>query len=795
MSSVHGSLPRGFLLKDRYAIEAPIGKGGFGTVYLALDTRLSSKRVVVKFLREAIDRDSWFYKKYRQEVEALSRIEHPGVLSVLDTGETSEGMPYIVTPFVNGVTLRSQLSPQGMELKRAARIIRQAAAAIDAAHEAHVYHRDLKPENILLQTLPDEQEHVILIDFGIATVRGTSGETETIHTLISGSTEYMAPEQLMGEPQAASDIYALGVITYEMITGRRPYEAASPAKLYSMQAAGSPARPGELRPDLPPAIDAIIFKALSFDSSQRFDRAREFADAFEASLAGAPFSDSGHLPTTTAPPETASWLTRRRAAAAVLGTSVAAIGGWQLLQRFTTGPRIESVAILPFVNVTAAQDVEYVSDGLTESLINNLGQISDLRVMSRSAVFPYKGSGQNPQSIGRSLNVRAVLTGRVTLSGQTLTVTTELVDVSTNQHLWGQSYRRKLSEIAAVQEDIAQEIAQRLRLQLSPREKTLIARRHTNDAEAHRLYMLGLYHWNKRTQPDLLKATELFQSAVSRDSRYALAYVGISNCYALRSGAMPPKEAFGKAREAAGKALELDDGLAEAHASMAFINLYHDWNWIETEKQYRRAIELNTSYPTAHSMYGMYLIAMKRFDEAIREMRRALEFDPASWSVNTGLGRALYYARRYPEAEAQQIKTLELNAEFAEARFDLGSTCITLGKYKEGIEHLKRGLAAGGTNAGVLAHLVWATAKSGDRTGAAEYFKALEEVAAKRYVSPYIMAIAREALGQREEALKALNQGVEDRAWAMIMLDVDPKFDGLRGDPRFQDVLRRVGLT
>jgi Tfp pilus assembly protein PilF len=258
---------------------------------------------------------------------------------------------------------------------------------------------------------------------------------------------------------------------------------------------------------------------------------------------------------------------------------------------------------------------------------------------------------------------------------------------------------------------------------------------------------------------------------------------------------MSPVEAFSQAREAATNALELDDGLAEAHASMAFINLYHDWNWIETEKQYRRAIELNPSYPTAHSMYAMYLIVMKRFDEAVREMRRALEFDPASWSINTGLGRALYYARRYREAEAQLIKTLELNSQFAEARFDLASTCMALGKYKEGIAHLKRGLEAGGTNAGALAHLIWAMAKSGDRMAAADYFKTLEDVAAKRYVSPYFLAIAREALGQREEALKALNQGVEDRSWAMIMLDVDPKFDDLRDDPGFHDVLRRVGLT
>ena len=227
MHSLQGDLPRGFLLKDRYVIDAPLGRGGFGTVYLAQDIRLSSKRVVIKFLREAVDRDSWFYKKYQQEVEALSRIEHPGVLSVLDTGETPDGMPYIVTPFVNGVTLRSQLSPEGMELKRAARILRQVAAAIDAAHDANVYHRDLKPDNILIQRLPDEEEHVILIDFGIATIRRSGGETETMKTMISGSTEYMAPEQLMGEPQAASDIYALGVVAYEMITGERPYKTSS----------------------------------------------------------------------------------------------------------------------------------------------------------------------------------------------------------------------------------------------------------------------------------------------------------------------------------------------------------------------------------------------------------------------------------------------------------------------------------------------------------------------------------------------------------------------------------------
>jgi TolB-like protein/Tfp pilus assembly protein PilF len=402
--------------------------------------------------------------------------------------------------------------------------------------------------------------------------------------------------------------------------------------------------------------------------------------------------------------------------------------------------------------------VEYVSDGLTERLINILGQISDLRVMSRSAVFPYRGSAENPQSIGRTLNVRTVLTGRVTVRDQRLTVTAELLDVGTNEHLRGQSYHGKLLEAAAVQEDIAQEIAQRLRLRLSAREKMLISKRHTNDAEAYQLYLLGLYHWNKRTQPDLLKATEFFQSAVDRDPRYALAYVGLSNCYAMRSGAIPPMQAFGKARAAAGKALELDDMLAEAHASMAFINLYHDWNWIQTEKEYRRAIELNPSYPTAHSMYGMYLIVRKRFDDAVREIRRALEFDPASWSINTGLGRALFYARRYTEAETQFIKTLDLNSEFAEARFDLGSTCIALGRHEEAVAHLQRGLKAAGPNGGALANLVWAAAKLGDRMAAAGYFQTLQDLAAERYVSPYFLAVAREALGQPEQALAELHK-------------------------------------
>jgi serine/threonine-protein kinase len=613
-------------------------------------------------------------------------------------------------------------------------------------------------KRVLLQKLPDEQEHVILLDFGIATVRGTSGETETIKTMVSGSPEYMAPEQLMGEPLAASDIYALGVVAYEMITGRRQYEARSPAKLYSMQAAGSLPRPSELRPVLPEVIDRIVLRALSFHSQERFSRAREIADAFKASIAGAPFNETGRVSQATARQWPSTSLTRRRAAAVVLGTTVAVAGGWDLLEHFTVGLRIASLAVLPFVSAGGAQDVEYVSDGLTERLINILGQISDLRVMSRSAVFPYRGSAENPQSIGRTLNVRTVLTGRVTVRDQRLTVTAELLDVGTNEHLRGQSYHGKLLEAAAVQEDIAQEIAQRLRLRLSAREKMLISKRHTNDAEAYQLYLLGLYHWNKRTQPDLLKATEFFQSAVDRDPRYALAYVGLSNCYAMRSGAIPPMQAFGKARAAAGKALELDDMLAEAHASMAFINLYHDWNWIQTEKEYRRAIELNPSYPTAHSMYGMYLIVRKRFDDAVREIRRALEFDPASWSINTGLGRALFFARRYTEAETQFIKTLDLNSEFAEARFDLGSTCIALGRHEEAVAHLQRGLKAAGPNGGALANLVWAAAKLGDRMAAAGYFQTLQDLAAERYVSPYFLAVAREALGQPEQALAELHK-------------------------------------
>jgi TolB-like protein/DNA-binding winged helix-turn-helix (wHTH) protein/Flp pilus assembly protein TadD len=456
---------------------------------------------------------------------------------------------------------------------------------------------------------------------------------------------------------------------------------------------------------------------------------------------------------------------------------------------------IDSIAVLPFENAAQDPSVEYLSDGITESLINRLSQLSNLKVMSRSSVFRYKGKEQDAQKVGTELTVRAVLTGSVKQIGDQLVITVRLDDAQTNQHIWGEQYVRKFADILNVQSEIAQDVSTNLRVKLTSEAKQQLAKRYTDNVEAYQLYLKGQYEWNKFTQEDLQKSIEYYDQALEKDANYALAYAGLSKSYiVLGTTYLPPNEAFPKAKAYAAKALEIDDTLAEAHVVMGAVRLLHDWNWAEAERELKRAQALNPNHPDAHNLYGYYLKAMGRLDEAKAETKRAQEFDPLSLMINSDVGVDSYYARQYDEAIAQNEKTINLEPHFFIAYLWLGQAYEQKKMYAEAITTFQKGMALAERHPQLIASLGRAYALAGEREKAQKSLDELREISKRRYVSPYLFAVVYAGLGDKDQAFTWLEKAYEERTFFLIWLKVEPRFDSLRDDPRYKDLLRRIGL-
>ena len=459
---------------------------------------------------------------------------------------------------------------------------------------------------------------------------------------------------------------------------------------------------------------------------------------------------------------------------------------------------IDSVAVLPFVNSGADPEAEYLSDGITESIINILSQLPSLRVIARSTVFRYKGREINPQNVGRELAVRVVLTGRVRQLGNRLVIGTELEDVVDGRQVWGEQYNRQLADIFAVQEEISKEITEKLRLKLTGEDRSRLAKHYTRNALAYQLYLKGRYCWNKRSQEGLRKAIEYFEQAIANDPDYAMAYAGLADCYGVIGSAgygdPPPRDAMVKAKATALKAIELDETLAEAHASLAFVRFRWDWDWLQAEKEFYRAVELNPNYASARHWYAFYLAAMGRLEEGIAEMNRARELDPLSLVVNTGLGRLLHFAREYDQAIEQYQKTLEMDPTFAQVHFDLGMAYLQKGMFEEATARFQKGVTLSGGLPAMVMALGYVHALRGKRAEAEQILDQLQEPSKQRQISPLYKAFIYAALGKKDQAFEELQRGYEDRSGLLVYLKVEPMFDSLRADPRFQNLLRRVGL-
>jgi serine/threonine protein kinase/Tfp pilus assembly protein PilF len=823
----------------RYEIRSKLGAGGMGEVYLAQDTTALDRTVALKILPVEVAADKDRLQRFTQEARTVSNLNHPNILTIYEFGQADSAC-FIATEFVDGETLRQYLSGRRLKILDVLDIAVQIVAALNAAHEAGVVHRDIKPENVMLR----RDRIVKVLDFGLAkpaqkaassSVDSEAGTKVLVHTepgLVMGTVSYMSPEQSAGSGvDHRTDIWSAGVLLYEMLAGVLPFEGKDIHRQIIAIQEQDPAPLSHHVEGVPARLEEIVVKCLAKDKDERYQTAKDLLIDLRnlkrrldvdaeiertvapelrptsggAARAGTQSSQPDTETTNARPARTTSsaeYLVgqvqqhkgRVVIAVGVFALAIAAIAYY--LHARNTEVAIESIAVLPFVNQNHDADSEYLSDGVTESIINSLTQLPNLKVIARSSVFRYKGKETDPLVAGRELGVRAVLTGRIMHRGDDLTISTELVDVRDNKQLWGEQYREKVSDLLSVQREIASKITGNLRLKLSGTEQSRVTKRYTENPEAYQLYLKGRFYWNKRTGEALKKSIEYFNQAIERDPNYALAYAGLADAYVLLpnySGGSP-QESFPKAKAAAKRALELDETLAEAHASLADALFLYDRNFLESNREFQRAIALNPNYATGHQWYGnTYLVRIGRFDEGIAEGKRAQELDPLSLIINTDLGENYLYARQYDKAIEQLRRTIEIDQSFYAAHYCLAEAYDMKGSLQEAtLEYQKaRQLNDDPWVLALLGHLF---AAAGKRDEALKTLDQLKDISNQRYVSPYGFALVYAGLNEKDLAFQWLERSYKADESKITRLKVDPLLDNLRSDPRFSDVMRRVGL-
>jgi len=790
-----------------YKIETLLGAGGMGVVYLAEDLRLG-RRLALKLLPSDFTTDTARLRRFEQEARSASSLNYPNILTIYEFGET-DNIHFIACEFIEGVTLRERMKSAPLKLGAVLDVATQVASALSAAHAAGIVHRDIKPENIMLRG----DDLVKVLDFGLATLTErlppNSSDTQaptlfrTDSGTLVGTVIYMSPEQARGlEVDARTDIWSLGVVLYEMVAACLPFAGSTSSEvLTSILNEREPQPLAGYSREVPAELERIISKALCKNRNERYQTMKDMLLDLKALREDLEFERklkrSAPLKSKSEP--NAIKFNQRSAAIAIAALLViaSAVVAYFYYRR-AHGAAIESIAVMPFVNAGGNSDMEYLSDGITESLITSLSQLPKLSVKGRSSVVRYKGKDAPLRQVGKELNVQAILNGRVVQHGNDLTLHIELVDVDTETALWKDDYNRSMTNLVSLPGEIARDVASKLRLRLSGTDEQRLAKPYTANPEAYQLYLKGRYYWNKRNEESLKRGIDYFQQALAKDPNYALAYSGLADSYsALGSNflsALLPRDAMLKTKLAAQKALELDDTLAEAHASLADAKFRGDWDWSGAEREFKRAIELNPNYAEAHEWNSVYLVAMGRFEESFAEGKRAQALEPVSPRVSAILGLDYYFARQYDHAIEECQRALDLDPNFLFAHWMLGLAYANKSMYEQAIAESRKAVELSRHGPGAVGVLGFAYAASGRRNDAQQVLSELKDVAKRRYVSPYVVAVIYARLGERDAAFDWLEKAYGDGAYGILFLKSAPEWDGLRSEPRFQDIMRRVGL-
>jgi len=783
---------------SHYKILEKLGEGGMGVVYKAEDTILN-RIVALKFLPQGLTSNEAEKARFLQEARTAATINHPNVCTIYRIEEyqapSPAGTPAVVQQFiemeyVDGSTLK-ELVPVA-DIRICLRYAVQISDALREAHKKGVVHRDIKCENIMVTS--DGQ--IKVMDFGLAKLKGSLRLTRTSSTV--GTIAYMSPEQISGgEADYRSDQFSLGVVLFEVLTGMHPFRGEHEAAMMYSIVNEEPASLRSARSDVPEAFVHIVMKLLSKDPSQRYSRTEDLVAELR-SVGQYQSSSTTYIPRPQQPSVESQGIFRRLPL--IIGAAVmiiAAIFAWKWFSA-QSSTEFESIAVLPFHNASGDANADYLSDGLTEHMINSLSRVKKLRVIPRSTAFHYKGKEDEAQAIGNELRVSVVLTGRVIQRADDLNIQLELIDVKEQSQLWGEQFTRKISELLTVQDEIERSVTRQLHV--ADEGSVTLPKHGTENTEAYQLYLKGRYYWDKRTVSEFSRALQYFQQALDIDPGYALAQTGVADCYDLLGlgiyNQMPPSEALPKAKAAIAKAFQLDSSVGAAYTTRGHMNNSYEWDWPRAERDFRKAIELSPKYGTGHVFYAAFLAGQGRRDESRKEYILAQQLEPLSLPINTWLGIDYYWDREYDKSIEQIQKAIDIDASFANAHYFLAWPLLAKGNAREAVRQLEIGRATSGGNPVMIAGLVYALGHDGQHARAKKLLDTLATIAKERYVSPLNLAIG--YLGVRDTAqfYRALGQAVDEHSFIITVgvLRVDPIFDFARNDPRFIALWNKTGL-
>ena len=789
-----------------YLVVEKIGEGGQGTVYKVIDTTLD-RPAVIKVLPPDLTDSASNLVRFEREAKLASSLDHPNICTIFGLHKVGD-VQFIAMQYVEGRNVRQLVDGKPLDLRSALSITIQVTDALAAAHGRGIVHRDIKARNVMVT----RSGTVKVLDFGLAKLiegphAGSSDPQLTEVGVPYGTSTYAAPEQAQGlKADHRADIFSTGVLLYEMLAGSWPFRGKTALDVRYAVVYHKPKPIVEARGEDSPAlrrIQEILDKALAKAPEDRYSRIEEMRSDLQEVLREIEVDSSLGATLTDAPAPSwtkrpAFWTTPRKIAAAAAAALLIVALSFLAFRSKTPPPEpdstINSLAVLPFANSNPGN--EYLSDGITESLIENLSRVPNLKVKSRSTVFHYKGRETDPKKIGRELGVHALLSGSVNQVGDDLSVSVELIDVRDDSHIWGERYGRKVSEVVALPQQISRDVSERLRSRSDNVDHAHLTRNYSPDSEAYRLYLQGRYNWNKRTVEGLQKGIEFFGQAIMRDQDYGLAYAGLADCYLLLNvyNVTSAEDSFPKAEAASKKALSINESLAEAHTSLAFVTYRYHLKWKEAEQHFKKAIALNPNYATAHQWYASYLAALGRLNESVVEARIAHELEPFSLTIYSDYIRSLYYAGRLDEAKKECLKMMEMDPSFGRAHYELGLVLEDEGKLEEAIAEFKLALKFLPDNITALTALGHAQAVAGKKNEAEKIVSRLQELSKQQYVSPYQTAVVYAGLDERNLAVEWLEKSRAERFNWVPFIKVDPVFKNLRGEAKFLELSKSLGL-